>query len=75
MEITKIEEEGMIFTVTLTPNFLERLFFIKEKVKRFKQTHSTFTFGGGRVYLNEKGEKLGNGNWIGEELDKHQRKF
>ena len=75
MKITKIEKEGMIFTVTLTPNWLEKLFGYKEKTKRFKQTWSTFTFGDGNVYVNEKGEKLDNGDYIGVTLDNWLRKF
>ena len=75
MKITKIEKEKGIFTVTLTPNCIEKLFGVKEKEKRFKETESNFTFGGGNVYLNEKGEKLDNGDYIGVTLDNWQRAF
>ena len=75
MKITRIEKEGMIFTVILTPNWLEKLFGHKEKTKRFKKTLSTFYFGGGNVYVNEKGERLDNGDYIGVTLDNWLRKF
>jgi len=75
MKITKIEKEKITFTVTLTPNWLEKIFGYKEKTKRFKETWSTFNLGGGNVYINEKGEKLNNGDYIGVNLDNWLRKF
>ena len=75
MKITKIEQNGRVFTLTFTPTFIERLFGSKEKTKRFRQTHSSYVFGDGNVYVNENGEKLGNGNWIGKTIDRHQLKF
>jgi len=75
MKITKIEKEKITFTVTLTPNWLEKIFGYKEKTKHFKKTWSIFTFGGGNVYINEKGEKLNNGDYIGVNLDNWLRKF
>jgi len=75
MKISKIEQDGMIFTVTLSPNWLERLFMRKERIVKYKRTWSTFVLGGGNVYVNQKGEKVSNWDWIGQALDNHIRKF
>lgn len=76
MKITNIEEEYFnIYIVTFKPNWFEKLLGYKEKVKRYKKTWSTYVFGGGNVYLNEEGYRLGNGNWIGRKLDAHGNKF
>lgn len=75
MKVTKIEQEGRIYKVTLTPNWLQRLFGMKTKIKEVKETFSTYTFGGGNVYVDKKGRKLGNGNWIGEAIDNYKRSW
>jgi len=75
MRITKIEKEGHIYTVTFKPNWIEKILGFKEKNTRFKETGYRYTFGGGEVYVNEKGEKLGNRDWIGESIDNWKHKF
>lgn len=77
MRIKEIERENSynIYRVTLVPTFLEKLFGIKEKVRRFKDDGSTYRFGGGTVYINEDGENLGPNHSIGEAIDKWRRKF
>lgn len=75
MKITNIEQNGRIFTVTFTPNKLEKFLGVEEKIRRFKETGNYYPYGGGDVYLNEEGKKLGNGNWIGESIDKWKRRF
>lgn len=76
MKITNIDrdkENHNIYLVTKTPNAIERLFGYTERIEKFKDTHSTYTFGGGHVYKNQKGEKLGNhwgwGSDIREAID------
>lgn len=75
MIITKIECESPIYTVTFSPSVIERIFGIKEVTKRFKKTSGTYSYGGGGVYVNEKGETLSNGNWIAKKLDAWNRRF
>lgn len=75
MKITKIEEVGGLYHVTLKPNWLEKLFGVKEKTWTFKDNYSTYRFGGGSVYIRSDGEKTGNGSYIGESIDKWRRKF
>ena len=76
MKIREIKNEKlMVYTVTFTPNWLEKLFGVKEKTEEFLQTWSTFSFGGGAVYRRKDGSELGCNSWIGEELDKFRRKW
>jgi len=73
--IKREEEYSNIYVVTLVPNWFEKLFGVKEKTKRYKDTGSIYRFGGGNVYINEKGEKLGNGSKIGNVIDKWRNAF
>lgn len=75
MKIVKIEKIENVFHVTLTPNWLQLLFGMKQEVRKFKDAGRTFTFGGGTVYYNSAGEALENGDWIGEAIDKWRRSF
>lgn len=78
MKITKIERDKdsyNVFIVTFTPNFFEKLFGVKEKNKKFKDTDSIYTFGGGTVYISQDGEKIENRSYIGESIDKWRRAF
>lgn len=74
-EIKRKEGSYYIYEVTFVPNWFERLFGVKEKTKEYKDADATYTFGGGTVYLNKDGEKLGNGNWIGEAIDRFRRSW
>lgn len=77
MNITKIEKEtDDIYVVTFTPTTFEKYFGYTEKVRRYKDTGNVYTYGGGcTVYINEQGEKLGNGNWIATTIDNWNRAF
>lgn len=79
MKISKIENEGCIYTVTFKPNWLESLFGFKEKTEKFKDTHSTYTFGSGHVYVDRNGNTLGNHfgykSSVREAIDKWRRKW
>ena len=59
MKITKIENEGDIYSVTRMPNFIERLFGVKERIDKYKSTGGTYALGGGRTYIDQKGRELG----------------
>lgn len=74
-EIKLKEDSYWIYEVTFTPNWLERLFGVEEKTKEYKDNDATYTFGGGNVYIDRNGNKLGNRNWIGEAIDKFRRKW
>ena len=75
MKITKIEYKELLHHVTFEPNFLERLFGVKSKVVKYRNSGATFTYGGGSVYYREDGKKLGNGDWVGETIDKWRNSF
>lgn len=70
MKIANITNKGRIYSVELVPNFFERLIGIKPKTVEYKDTYSTFTYGGGSVYIREDGYRTGNGDWIPEAIDK-----
>ena len=74
-EIKRKENAYFVYEVTLTPNWLERLFGVEEKTKEYRDRDASYTFGGGNVYIDKSGEELGNGNWIGEAIDKFRRKW
>ena len=79
MKITKIEKEGRIYSVTFKPYWLESIFGVKEQVKKYKDTGSNYTFGGGNIYVDQKGRDLGNqfgyGSYIRETIDRYRRRF
>lgn len=74
-EIKQKEGSYNIYQVIFAPNWLEKLFGVKEQIKEYKQTSSTFTFGGGAVYIDKYGKQLNNGNSIGEAIDAFRRKW
>lgn len=79
MKIKEIRQEkdrfNDIFTVTLEPNWFEKLFGVKEKEVKYKDTGNTFVFGDGHVYVDQNGEQLHNHSTIGEEIDKFRRRW
>ena len=74
-EIKRKENSYYVYEVTFTPNWLERLFGVKETTKEYKHGDATYTFGGGSVYIDKSGKQLGNKNWIGEAIDNSRRKW
>jgi len=78
MKITNIktsEDKYNVYFVTFEPNWLERLFGVKPREERFKDTGSTYTFGGGHVYYDIEGYQLDNGSYIGKTIDAFRRKW
>jgi hypothetical protein len=76
MKIKEIKQKKgsyFIYEVTFTPNWLEKLLGVEEKTKEYKDSNATYTFGGGNVYIDKNGNKLGNKNWIGEAIDRFRR--
>jgi len=67
--------ENSKYEVTLIPNWFERLLGIKPKIKYFKETFYTYTFGGGNLYIDEEGRQTKNGYYIAEEIDRFKRKI
>lgn len=76
MKIAKIERhptKWCVFIVHFTPCWVEQLFGYEPKKEEFKDTGSRYLFGGGKVYINKKGEELDNGNNIATAIDNFRR--
>lgn len=75
-KIINIEkDEKSIYHVTLKPSLLGRIFGASEKVIKLKDSGREYVSGGQTVYINEKGEKIGNWSSIGEAIDNWRRRF
>jgi hypothetical protein len=82
MKITNVKQvvevrpsNRLIFEVTFTPNWFEKLFGFKEFTQQYKDANRTYHYGGGGVYDDSDGKRLGNFNRIGEAIDKFKRKW
>lgn len=77
MKIKEIKQIDrlLIYEVTFTPNWLEKLFGIKEYTKKYKRTMDTYENGGGNVYVESNGKRLGNMNYIAEAIETFRRKW
>jgi len=76
MKITEIIENGNIFIITKTPNFIERLFGIKVKKKEYKDTGDVYHyFPNIHVYVNKSGKILGPAHKITKKLENYRRSF
>lgn len=75
MKIANITNDGRVYTVELVPNWFEKLFGVKPKNVRYRETMSTFTYGGGNVYIREDGKRTENGDEITEAIDRWINKF
>ena len=74
-EIKRKENAYRIYEITFTPNWLEKLFGIKEKTKEYADSGQIYTFGGGRVYVDKSGNRLSNGSRISEAIDRFRRSW
>lgn len=78
MKIKEIERKNGsydIYVVTFKPNWLERLFGVKEKQKEYKETGNKYLFGGQNEYMDKKGNSLGNASSISMSIDKWRRRW
>ena len=76
MKITKIKNnQSNIYIVYFEPTWFEKIFKIQPYQKKYKDTGNFYVYGKGSVYIDQKGRKLGNGNWIGKRIDEWRRKF
>jgi hypothetical protein len=76
MKITNIEQKGDVFTVTYTPNALERFFGFKPYFSVFKNTGYSYKhYGNPTVYINRNGEQLDPTDKTTIAIDNWRRKF
>ena len=74
-EIKKVEGTYLVYEVVFRPNWIEKIFGVKEKIKKFKDTGKTYVFGGQSVYIDENGDELGNYSYISESIDRWKRRW
>lgn len=75
MKITKIEEmdgggKYGKYAVWFEPNWFERLLG-RQKIRIIYKKIDEYFYGNGGVYINDKGEKLGNYSSIGSAIDNY----
>jgi len=59
MKITNIEQQGNVFILTKSPSLFKRVFGVKAKKEKFKDTgHVYERFPHIKAYINEEGETL-----------------
>lgn len=59
MKIGNIEKKDGIYFVTKTPNFIQRLFGVKEKVERYRYEGEVFYyFNDLKVFYDSNGKKV-----------------
>ena len=76
MKITKIEQQDNIFIVTKGPNLLQRIFCLKTKIEKYKDTGKTYHyFDNIRVYVNQEGQVLGFYHKITKAIEEWRRSF
>lgn len=71
----KIKKIGDVYAVTFIPSRIEKFFGKTEITKYYKETGSTFLYGGGFVYVNESGAKLTVDSPISIAIDNYRRRF
>lgn len=75
MKVINIKYTDGAYFVTLSPNWLERLFGVKEKLVMLRGTLKEYVFSGQRIYRYQDGTETRNGCHIAREIDKFNRKW
>lgn len=76
MKIKSITGEDPFFIVTLTPEWIEIIFGVKERELKIKDINKFFSLGGISHYVTSDGKNLRDDyGWIAEAIDNHRRKF
>ena len=76
MRISKIEKKDEIYFVTKTPNFIQRLFGIKEKVERYKYYGEVYHyFDHLKVFYKSNGEMLYWSDKVCKALNDYEHRF
>ena len=76
MTIEKIEKKDGIYYVTKTPNFIQKLFGIEEKIERYKTNGEVFThFQNMKVFYSSDGKLVSWNDDMCDILNEFDRKF
>jgi hypothetical protein len=71
--VKREEDKYHIYIVEWEPNWLEKLFGKKPVIEQWKDTGSTYMFGGSSEYIDRDGDSCGNGSEVGEAIDRFRR--
>jgi hypothetical protein len=76
MKISKIEKKDGIYFVTETPNFIQRLFGVKEKIERYRHNGEVFHyFNHIKVFYHSSGEIVKWDSETCKALNNYERSF
>jgi hypothetical protein len=76
MKISKIEKKDGVYLVTKTPNLIQRLFGIKDKIERYKHKGEVFHyFDHVKVFYNSTGEIVSWSDKMCKVLNDYERSF
>lgn len=76
MKISNIEKKEGLYYVTKTPNFIQRLFGVKEVTERYKWNGEVFHyFDHIKVFYKSDGEILGWSDKMCKVLNNYERSF
>lgn len=76
MKIQKIEKVNGIYLVTFEPNFIERIFGVKQKVEKYKHSGYRFTLFPSLIsFCHSSGKLLNWDDKILDALNNFERKF
>jgi hypothetical protein len=76
MKISKIEKKEGIYYITKTPNFIQRLFGVKEVTERYKTKGEVFHyFDHKKVFYKSNGEIVSWDDKMCNVLNNYERSF
>lgn len=76
MKINKVEKREGIFYVTKTPNFIERLFGMKEVIERYRWNNEVFmNFNDMKVFYRSDGKMVRHSDKMCEILNNYEHSF
>jgi hypothetical protein len=76
MKITKIEKKDNIYSVTKTPNLIQKIFGVKERIERYKYKGEVFHhFDHLKVFYKSNGEIVGLSDEMCKVLNNYENSF
>lgn len=75
MKITDIKRDHDMYTVTIEPNFIQKIFGKLPRVETYKEINRNYAHSDASVYVNNKGEIIGWFNPITKKLDNWKQSF
>lgn len=75
MKVTNIKYIDGTYIVNISPNWIERLFGLKDKITMLRGTLKQYTYSGQSVFRYQDGTETPNGCHIAQAIDKFNRKW